>query len=223
MESFEKPPEVTEAVKKEIEPVYTEVKLTKEKNRGSDCGPLSIDMLLRTDFGNKAALPLEEIEKGLDKKSNAPSLPGEMCKFLQEHGYEVMYYSDIDWGSISNLPYEQWDEKVKELFTANPGLKERIGEDALRRSALWLIENKMLGKSIAISEIAEKLSSGSRIIALTRGGRHSVVITGVDKEKIYINDPDSETEKFLMTHNEFEKTWSKDIIAAKVLTHPAAV
>lgn len=215
--NFEKQLETNTEIRKEIESIYTEISLPKEKNRGSDCGPLSIEMLLRADFGDKTEFSLEEIEKGLGKRSNTPSLPGKMCEFLRKHGYEVTYHSEINWESVSRLPYEEWDEKVKKLFTTNHGLLERIGENDLRDSASWLIENRMLGKSIDVSEIAEKLRGSFRIIALMREGRHAVVITGVDKEKIYINDPSDEAKRVLMTHNEFEKTWNKDIIAAKIL------
>ena len=203
--------------KRRIRPVFTEIELTKERNRGSDCGPLSVEMLFQTDFPDVKKISAEEIEKEMGKEHSAPSLPADICRLLRQHGYEVTYYSGVKWDRIADrkIPPGEWDEKIKALFSKNPGLLERIGEETFRASAKWLTDNGILSGEITLSQVADRLRSGSRILALVRGGRHIVVVTGIDEKNVYFNDPDTEPVAGMMAHEDFEESWGGETIEAR--------
>jgi ubiquinone/menaquinone biosynthesis C-methylase UbiE len=200
----------------EIQPVLTEVELTKEKNRGADCGPLSVEMLLKTDLPKSEDISLESIEKEIGKRKDIPSLPGDLCRLLVDRGYKVIYHTGVDWGRIadSDVSPEGWGSKIGTLFSQNPGLLDRIGDDEFRESARWLTENVVVDKEIDIPKLAEILSRGSRVIVSAKGGRHFIVVTGVDNDAVYFNDPAEEPVKRKMSHAEFKEYWSNETIEA---------
>lgn len=202
--------------KAKIRPVFTEVELTKEKNRGSDCGVLSIEMLLKTDLSNFGKISIEEIESKMGKEKHNPSLPGDICRVLKESGYEVVYHSGIDWNKIAdiNIPPEKWDDKIKTFIFENPEFLKRVGEEKFRSSAEYLVNNIVIKKEASFSNIADMLRGGARIITFVRNGKHAIVITGIDEEKVYFNDPDTEPIKDEMTHKRFEEFWAKEVLEA---------
>jgi ABC-type bacteriocin/lantibiotic exporter with double-glycine peptidase domain len=60
------------------------------------------------------------------------------------------------------------------------------------------------------------LSRRSRVIVSVKGGRHFVVVTGVDNDSVYFNDPVEEPVKRKMSHAEFREYWSNETIEAKL-------
>jgi len=191
---------------------FIEVSLPIEKNPGMDCGALAIQMLMLTDIPEKKdEVLLKKIRKRVQKSLNESTLPGNICKVLKKIGYNVSFFSMIDWRSIANKDFDNWDHRVRELINNDRHALEypnSINVKKLQDSAKWLISANLISrKKFTIGLLAKFLREGKRVIALVDNGTHYVVIIGIDRENVYYNDPTFEPVKAIKTHDEFMSYW----------------
>jgi hypothetical protein len=217
----------TETGLEKIKTVLTEVELPREGNPKNDCGPLSIEMLALTDLGDKAKeLNLERLRNLVGKTKDEGTMPGNICNLLKDLGYGVKYYSTIDWKACTVDPstsFDQWDKKIRNLPPEHfkpreDGEDEFINLDKMRDSAEWLEKNPEIlsYKKLKVKNIEQLLSEGKRIIAIV-GGNHYVVITGIDGENIYFNNPTRNPAKESLSHERFYAWWESGLDATEAI------
>jgi len=195
-------------LKNTIKPVKTQVEITKIKNTEEDCGALCLEMLLQTDYQLSSDLKLLRQVVGKEKKEG--TMPGNLCKALKESNYKVDYYTAIDWEKCSERP--ESEEKIarfpQEIIKNVNNPNGLLDYNKLKSSAKWLADNPEIIKSQTLSaeNIAELLSQGKRVIALF-GATHYVVITGIDENNIYFNNPALEPKQESLSHGDFFRRW----------------
>mgnify|MGYP000972402423 CR=1 FL=1 len=200
-----------------INPIFTEVLLPKEENLNSDCGPLSIEMLILTDLKERESeYSLEKIKEGLKKAKTGGTMPGDMCKLLKKLGFDVEYFSTIDWEKCADENFENWDTKIKKVIETSQkfGFADLINKEGLKKSAEWLSKegkDVITKKILSLKDIEAKLREGKRVIAIVSGGKHYVVITGIDEDRVYFNNPDGIAKKEFLSHGAFLNFWGKNI------------
>lgn len=198
-----------------IKKVITEVPLSREQNIYGDCGPLCVQMLLKADIPETAEeYSLEIVRSFLKKEKMEATVPGYICEFFMFIGYEVEYYSTIDWRSCAFDPekyYEKWDENLKGMIRKfrlnNP--QGAINLEKFRCSARWLIRNALIIKPILLDprRISKILDEGKRVIACV-GCNHFVVVTGVDQDFFFFNNPMTKPRSEKMIHGKFMQWWN---------------
>jgi hypothetical protein len=198
-----------------IKEVKTEVYLTERPNKEGDCGPFCVEMLFATDKSEITDdLPLVMLRQFLFKEKMEITLPINICRALIFFGYDVEYYSVINWESCTTDPKEHhdtWDPRVdwmiKKLCRQNS--QGTFNLEKIQRSALWLQKVKGIIRPVFLSawDVSELLAEGKRIIAYV-GCDHFVVITGIDEEYYYFNNPVAVPRKDKMKHGEFELWWN---------------
>jgi ABC-type bacteriocin/lantibiotic exporter with double-glycine peptidase domain len=212
--------EVIKFLPDKITPVFIKMQLPLETNPKNDCGVLCLQMILSNDTQiDKKELSLGKMRERIDKTFKEGVNPGSICKILKEEGYDVKYFTTIDGESISeNDPktsFEKWDPRVIGIVNNSEKHGIVVNLEKLQASAKWLTkeENKEIisKKNLSIKEISDFLRENKRIITLVMNGAHYVVVTGVDNEKIYYNDPATNEKPTMksLTHNEFLKYWAE--------------
>lgn len=171
--------------------IRTAVALPVETNDQNDCGPLAVEMLLRTDK-KEEAMSLQILREGLNKEGNEGTLPGNLCKFLQEQGYSIEYFTTIPWEKYEKSFGEDLEHLPEEAKFFEDYIRDNfINANKLNESAKWLQKHPEIQKRqrLTYNDIASFLQQGKRIITIV-GGDHYLVITGIDSHQVYFNNPD---------------------------------
>lgn len=182
----------TERLPDGVVPVRTEVPVTERENASNDCGPMCVEMLLLADDPERAAqMTIEDYRSLCEKEGVEGTMPLNICRALSSLGYEnVTYFSTIQWrkyanlsADLSNLPEEaqQFKGLIEDGF---------IPRDKLRASAEWGVENANIEeRRLNWENVSNILNEGLRLVVLV-GGDHYLVVTGLDQENVYFNNPD---------------------------------
>lgn len=203
--------------KGKIVPIFTHIETSPLSNTENDCGIIVLKMLLHADGKqNIADLEIDEFRARLNKLSGEGIMPGFICRFLEESGYRVRYHTAIDWNKCAIEPkadLSNWDEKVKNL----PSEVWRGGfikKHKLRESAQYLSQHPSLlnRQPISIADMAHALAEDNRVIALV-GTDHYVLITGIDNDYVYYNNPkfNDNTRQEQLPHHEFIR-WMEGLV-----------
>lgn len=212
--------------------IRTKVSLPLEQNDHNDCGPLVVEMLMRTDQTQKAdAFHLSQLQQGVHKEGNEGTLPGNICKFFYEQGYEVSYYTTIPWEKYQKNFGNNLENLPKEAVMFKPYIQDGfISAQKLQESANWLQKNEDIQKRqrLIYQDIAQFLQEGKYIIAIV-GGDHYLVITGIDANTVYFNNPDFfitkengeriyfDTREQSLSHADFEEWVTRSIHSTEAI------
>jgi len=210
----------------EMSKILTDVKLPADRNIYGDCGPLCVQMLLLTDFPDQALdYPLPRLRRFLKKKKYEGTLPGNMCRLFIRLGYEVNYYSTINWQSCTVDPkvnFDFWDDKVKQLirrfYLTTSGTKAFLDLQKIRQSAQWLVDNSeiLINDFLSLEDLQRFLKQNKRIILLVESN-HYIVVTGIDKDYVYFNNPSENPSAEKISHNNFFIWWSSGFDIAEAI------
>lgn len=196
-----------------IAPVLTEVAMAREPNDHNDCGALAVEMLLLTDFPELAdKYSLATLRELLNKEGDQATIPGNICKLLKESGYDVSYYSQLDWQKYADADRVDFEnDRLKQLegnFASG-----FIDAKKWKQSAEWLMQNSNVIETSEFNfeTMAKALTDGARVISIV-GGDHYVVVTGLDTEFVYMNDPNFSAPRKMAL--DFFKQWSHVVFDA---------
>ncbi len=215
-------------MKKKTKVIFTEVCLPLVLNEeteltGNNCGPLSILMLIMTDFKDMIKnFKLEKIIRMVKKEGKESTMPGFMCQCLLRLGYTVQYFSKIDWQKCTVDPetsLNEWDPVVQQLAKV-----PWFNTTKLQKSAIWLTESAqkdiVVKQELTIDDLIQFLKDKKRVITIVDQGRHYVVVTGINVESVHFNDPNTGTNRS-MDHRHFKYYWGNaqgfsEAIVAKI-------
>jgi hypothetical protein len=191
-------------------------------NRENDCGPIAVDMILQS-FGEPDR-SLEELRDISGKDSDQGSMPGNIVKGLKELGYDVKYYSRIDWAANTNPDdMSGWDpalDRFSEHFRDGGYLpKEKFADSSMYLSEHKDVVERLEGDmELDPEQLRQDLDDGKRLMALVRGS-HWVIITEITDGEVKYNDPEEHVEASHKTIpiKEFYEDWKQNLGSTELI------
>ena len=209
---------------KKIKVFFTDVCLSNILNEetestGNNCGPLSILMIIMTDFKDMINnFKIERIIKMTKKEGKESTMPGFMCQCLIKLGYTVQYFSQIDWHKCTTSPeisLSEWDPMMRQLAKI-----PWFNVTKMQQSAIWLTDpdqkDIVVRQNLTIDNLAQFLKDKKRVITIVDQGKHYVVVTGIDAINVYFNDPNTGTNRS-MCHRHFKCYWGNTQVFSETI------